>query len=243
MNKGIQQWYWKHCKKCDRWLIGNSINFQKDNSKKDHLKSNCKQCCAIQEKNKERNLQRKHIGPKMTKEEREESAKKASQKYRENNKDKIKEAGRRYRENNKDKIKEKNKKYRENNPDIIFNHAHKRRKLIENQGNGINKNQWIEMMTYFNWTCAYSGENLIDIYRTIDHIIPLTKNGVHEIWNLVPMYRSYNSSKKNISPLEWYKQQDYYSEDRLSKIIEWQKYAFNKYANKDDKLILITETI
>ena len=37
MNKGIQQWYWKHCKKCDRWLIGNSINFQKDNSKKDDV--------------------------------------------------------------------------------------------------------------------------------------------------------------------------------------------------------------
>ena len=228
MNKGIQQWCWKYCKKCNRWLIANSINFQKDNSKKDHLKSNCKQCCAIQEKNKQRNLQRKHIKSKMTEEERKESARKASKKYS---------------ENNKDKIKEKNKKYRENNPDIIFNHSHKRREMIENQGDGINKDQWIEMMTYFNWTCAYSGKDLIDIYRTIDHIIPLTKNGVHEIWNLVPMYRSYNSSKKNFTPLEWYKQQDYYSENRLNKIIEWQKYAFNKYANENDELILITEAL
>ena len=54
MNKGLHQWCWKHCNKCDRWLIANNINFQKDNSKKDKLKTICKQCCSIQEKNKVR---------------------------------------------------------------------------------------------------------------------------------------------------------------------------------------------
>lgn len=37
--------------------------------------------------------------------------------------------------------------------------------------------------------------------------------------------------------LEWYKQQSFFSEERLRKIYEWQEYAFNKYAEiNDDKV-------
>ena len=33
--------------------------------------------------------------------------------------------------------------------------------------------------------------------------------------------------------LEWYKQQDFFSEERLIKIREWQEYAYNKYYIKE----------
>ena len=306
MNKGIQQWCWKHCKKCDRWLIANSINFQKDNSKKDHLKSNCKQCCAIQERNKTRN--KKEIKSKKTKEkpkvknqkskdldyhkkwyeknkkkelekskqyyqnnkekilknrkQRYENNKEISRQkareyyennkddillyqkeYRDNHKEEINEYQRTYYQENKEKVQIKNKEYAKNNPDKIFNYINNRREVLSSQGNGINKEQWLEMMNFFDWKCAYSDENLNDIYRSIDHIISLKKGGVHEVWNCVPMYKNYNFSKQDSNPLKWYKKQSFYSEKRLNKIIKWQKYAFNKYANKNDKLILITETI
>ena len=65
--------------------------------------------------------------------------------------------------------------------------------------------------------------------RTIDHIIPINKNGKHEIWNCVPMTKSYNSSKQDKDLLEWYKEQPFFSEERLQKIYEWQEYAFNKW--------------
>lgn len=32
---------------------------------------------------------------------------------------------------------------------------------------------------------------------------------------------------------EWYQQQEYYSEERLNKIYEWQEYAKNKWNNKE----------
>ena len=88
------------------------------------------------------------------------------------------------------------------------------------------------MMNFFEWKCAYS-----DIYiggknqniRSIDHIIALDNGGLNEIWNCIPMYRPYNSSKNTKDMLEWYQQQDFYSEERLQKIYEWQEYAYNKW--------------
>ena len=85
------------------------------------------------------------------------------------------------------------------------------------------------MMEFFNWKCAYSGIQLNKGNRSIDHIIPLSKGGKHEIWNCVPMYKSYNCSKYNNNILDWYIQQPFYSEERLNKVYEWVEYAKNKY--------------
>lgn len=134
-----------------------------------------------------------------------------------------------WEENNKERRREVSKQWREDNPDKIFNYANKRRQLEENQGNGISKEQWLEMMKFFEWKCAYSGVTLNKNSRSIDHIIPLSKGGENEIWNLVPMHKSYNSQKNVIDMLEWYQRQEFYSEKRLNKIYEWIEYAKNKY--------------
>ena len=91
------------------------------------------------------------------------------------------------------------------------------------------------MMIFFDWKCAYSGEKLTEDNRSIDHIIPLDKNGENEVWNCVPMIKNYNSSKKNKNVIEWYVQQPFYSEERLIKIQEWIKYAKIKYKNNKEK--------
>lgn len=43
------------------------------------------------------------------------------------------------------------------------------------------------------------------------------------------MVKSYNISKLNRNMEDWYRQQEYFSEERLQKIYEWCKYAFNKW--------------
>ena len=102
-------------------------------------------------------------------------------------------------------------------------------------------------MNFFEWKCAYSDECIggrDNENRTIDHITPLNLSGVHEIWNLVPMLKSYNSSKQDRLPMKWYKQQDFYSEERLNKIVKWQIYAYDKWSTEEDiPLILITDNI
>ena len=166
--------------------------------------------------------------------------------YHEDNRDKISEYHKQHYKENRDKILEQRKQYYENNKDkelerckqyrdtpqgqvVAFNKNHRRRLRKQNQGNGINTEQWKECMNYFNWECAYSGITLTKENRSIDHIKPLNQDGEHEIWNVVPMDRGLNSSKNNKDLLEWYKEQPFFSEERLQKIYEWQEYAFNKW--------------
>ena len=111
----------------------------------------------------------------------------------------------------------------------MINSRNKRRSKEENQGNGITKDQWLEMMNFFDWKCAYSGMYLNKNDRTIDHIIPLNNYGEHEVWNLVPMYKNYNSSKNTNNMEDWYIKQDFFDIGRLLKIYEWIEYAFNKW--------------
>ena len=166
--------------------------------------------------------------------------------YHEANREKENERRKRYHEANRDKDLERCKKWYEDNKEkvlkqvkeysqtpqgqvVAFNSRQKRRTKEGQQGTGITKDQWLEMMSFFDWKCAYSGERLTDKTRSIDHIVPLNSNGDNMIWNCVPMKLNYNSSKCAKDMLEWYREQDFFSEARLAKIYEWQEYARKKW--------------
>lgn len=178
-----------------------------------------------------------------------EEIKEAKKKYRENNKEKIRETQRKnylshrderliyqkeYRETHKEKISERNKKYHQENPHIKFNNSNKRRSKFELQGRGITKEQWYEMMNFFDWKCAYSGEYIggDSEFRTIDHIVPIDSGGLNEPWNCVPCFSSYNFSKHINNMEEWYIKQEYYSEERLIEIYTWIEYAYEKWGDE-----------
>ena len=152
--------------------------------------------------------------------------------YRENNKEKIAKYKHQYYEENKEEIAEKGKQYRSKNPHINFNHNIKRRQKEESQGRGLTKEQWYEMMFFFDWCCAYSDEYIggnSSKHRTIDHIIALDNGGLNEPWNCVPCFDNYNYQKHTNNMEDWYIQQEFYSEERLIKIYAWCEYAFNKW--------------
>ena len=160
--------------------------------------------------------------------------------YYEANKEKIAEYHKKYRkqwyENNKEKILEQGKQYYQSPQGQVvrFNNHHRRRLKEEQQGMGITKDQWLEMMQYFDWKCAYSGKRLTKDTRSVDHIVPLNSNGDNMIWNCVPMLRSLNCSKHANNMEEWYREQSFYSEARLAKIYEWQEYAYNKWGKDSE---------
>jgi hypothetical protein len=229
-------------------LVAYEKNFRKRRGGKYGLRAECRNC------------QLKH--EKQYRENNKEEKRKYNKEYYQNNKDKIKECNKKYNLSHKKEISERNKKYRsknrdkllkyskeyynqnkeklneyckeyrKENPDICFNNDTVKRLRKEQQGNGVTKEQWLEMMTFFDWKCAYSGERLSNENRTIDHIIPLNNGGLNEIWNCVPMLRNYNSSKRTNEMLKWYTRQAYFNEERLQKIYEWQEYAFEKWGNK-----------
>ena len=246
----------KRCSKCGE--IKHISRFHKDKNGKYKTRPDCKECSRkyqkeynknnkekISNRNKERYEKNKNNILKHQKEYNENNKEKISKRkniWYEENKDNILKRSKERYEKNKDSILEKqkeyNKKWAKNNPEKIFNKSNKRRNKEENQGRGITKEQWLEMMNFFDWKCAYSGEkmesNKTTNGRTIDHIVALDNNGENEIWNCIPMKKGYNTSKHTKYMLEWYLEQPFFSIERLTKIYEWRIYAYWKWKEETE---------
>ena len=151
--------------------------------------------------------------------------------YREKNKGIIKERKEVYRKENKDKIRESQRKYWQSERGKVKMNikVSKRRALIKGNGGSYTVEQWKECLNYFNNECAYTGQVLDNEILHVEHVQAISKGGTSYIWNLCPSIASANLSKNNSELEEWYKQQEYYSEERLNKIYEWQEYSYNKY--------------
>ncbi len=70
----------------------------------------------------------------------------------------------------------------------------------------------------WNHECAYCGVKERNKEMTIDHIIPIAKQGTDEYSNLVPACRSCNLSKGNRAVRQWYFDQPEYTKERWLKI-------------------------
>ena len=203
----------KACTSCGKLLPNTKEYFYEGGKRKDGtkpLKSICKECEKLYHKTQDKIYYQEH----------KERRKEAHKIWYQNNREKRLEYWQEYRKSERGKQAIVAKR---------FNDHNRRRVLKQNQGKGITAEQYKEVMSFFDWKCAYSGEKLKKDTRTLDHIIPLKQGGDHEIWNLVPMTRSLNCSKQEKDMLEWYKEQDCYSEARLAKIYEWQEYARKKW--------------
>lgn len=225
----------KVCSKCKRILVANNSNFHRIKGGKYGLNSVCKACkkkyVESNESYKEYQKQWHKENVSRYKEYRNNWRKENEPHLKEHQKKYQKEYQKEWYKKNKEEKKKYVKQWREENSEKVFNYNNKRRQREENQGNGITKEQWLEMMEFFDWKCAYSGEYIGNNseLRTIDHIIPLSKGGLNEPWNCVPMCRSYNISKHVENMEDWYVEQNFFDIDRLLKIYEWIEYAYNKF--------------
>ena len=69
----------------------------------------------------------------------------------------------------------------------------------------------------FNYCCAYCGSfEGLDIQ--MEHVVPRSKNGAHCMANIIPACKRCNTSKYNYDMVTWYKQQTFYTKERLNKI-------------------------
>ena len=209
---------YKVCSSCGDILLNTTDNFRKVTKS---YSSKCKKCeCKASKQWYDSHKEQRAEHDKIYYQEHKERKQETSKIWYQNNREKQLERWQEYRKSDHGKQVIAAKR---------FNERNRRRLWEQNQGKGITTEQYKEVMSFFDWKCAYSGEKLKKDTRTLDHIIPLKQGGDHEIWNLVPMARSLNSSKCAKDMLEWYKEQDFYSEARLAKIYEWQEYAIKKW--------------
>ena len=210
---------YKVCSSCGDILLNTTDNFRKVTKS---YSSKCKKCeCKASKQWYDSHKEQRAEHDKIYYQEHKERKQETSKIWYQNNREKQLERWQEYRKSDHGKQVIAAKR---------FNERNRRRLWKQNQGKGITSEQYKEVMSFFDWKCAYSGEKLKKDTRTLDHIISLKQGGDHEIWNLVPMTRSLNSSKQEKDMLEWYKQQDCFDEARLTKIYKWQEYAKAKYS-------------
>lgn len=83
------------------------------------------------------------------------------------------------------------------------------------------KRKWRESIKEkWNYQCAYCGseDNL-----TLDHITPRSKGGSDRLTNVLCACKECNNSKNHQTWYDWYMKQSFFTTEKLSAIIEWQK--------------------
>lgn len=226
---------YKICTRCNKELPATTEFFTVNNSNPSGLYSLCKQCKGERDfEYRQKNKDKKAKTDKAYREANEEKIKqyqkvhykknfkkiqKKSMAYYRENKEQIKKQTKTYAMNNPQKTRKWKKKWRDSNPEKIA--VIVQRRIADKRGveNALTPEQWKQCLEFFNYRDAYTGLGMETISQ--DHVIPLNKSGPYTRDNIVPCDKCVNSSKQDSDMEEWFKKQDYFSEERLAKIYEW----------------------
>jgi 5-methylcytosine-specific restriction endonuclease McrA len=119
-------------------------------------------------------------------------------KWRDDNPDKVREAQRKYRQSHPEIYREATKKYYLANPEV--KRALERKRKARKHDNAIFYISTKELKSLYAGPCSYCGASG---EMTLDHVVPISKGGVHGVSNLVPACNSCNSSKGQKVLIEW----------------------------------------
>ena len=72
----------------------------------------------------------------------------------------------------------------------------------KNRARDLRKSKWWRNKLSLG-ICHYCGNKFSKDLLTMDHIIPLSRGGTSERFNIVPACKDCNNKKKNLLPAEW----------------------------------------
>lgn len=186
----------KGCRCCgEKKEIG---SFGKDNSRKDGHYVYCKECCA--EKRRKYAEYNKVYQRKRYKERKEKYQRKKKQYYEENKEKILEESAKRYvknrkryletnkawQEKNREKCNQIKRNWKKRNPKRTYSYVVERRMRLRNQ---IPEGTDLEAVRKFSEGCPPGME--------VDHIIPISKGGLHCVENLQYLTPEENRRKYN----------------------------------------------
>jgi 5-methylcytosine-specific restriction endonuclease McrA len=99
-----------------------------------------------------------------------------------------------------EKQKQQNKQWRENNRkkyNLIHRLSEQKRRYKLRNGGTFTTKQWYDLIEKYGYRCAICGKRFSRYQLTIDHIIPISKNGLNIIDNIQPLCPICNSKKGN----------------------------------------------
>lgn len=230
----------KICSMCKRKLPLTS--FSKHKSSKNGIRSYCKECAKgyktkwdeenrdknlayKKEYNKEHALQNVEYSKRYRLEHLEQCREYDKQRYqliKETKKDYDKIRNSHYYKEHKEDIIKKVKQYVKKNREKtkVYKKKNKllRKKISSKLPCTFTSLEWEKCLAYFNNKCAYCDT---ETNMTQDHVIPVTKGGSYTTDNIIPACCSCNSSKSNNDMETWYKERDYFTQERLHNIKEY----------------------
>lgn len=222
----------KVCSHCKRELEFSC--FCNDKTQRDGLSNTCRDCRSANNKKYEQDHKNERAEYKRNYRKRNrDSLSVYNKQYNQEHVEDISQRRKLYYKANRNQLIEATRIWKKNNPDKIqaYNESekvkimkksyrHKRRALIAN-ANGCYTGVDVEdLLMFFNNRCAYTGEQLVEHFH-LDHVVPLVSGGTNYIWNIVPSNPVPNLSKGGKDMETWFREQEYFSEERLNQIYEW----------------------
>lgn len=109
------------------------------------------------------------------------------------------ESARRWRTAHPKQMKKSLRKWQVAHPEKIAEYHNSRRAhKVNAEGNGVTAEQWHNMKEDYNHICVYCAQKKPLI---MEHVVPLSRGGRHDIDNVIPACGSCNSKKHNSSLL------------------------------------------
>lgn len=82
----------------------------------------------------------------------------------------------------------------------------------------------------WNHECGYCGDKA----TSLDHIIPRFKSGCSNRHNLIPACKRCNANKASNEMETWYKQQSFFTQEKLDAIKSWMEVDYLKVVDLQD---------
>lgn len=82
--------------------------------------------------------------------------------------------------------------------------------------------EWSAIKNHWDYRCCYCERKGKGKHLTKDHVIPKSKQGATKINNIIPACSHCNCLKGDQDMEEWFRSQEFFDEDRLKYIYEWQ---------------------
>lgn len=227
----------KTCTNCGETKV--LSDYYKDKKGRLGVQARCKSCNKIRKKayndankDKIKAYNQKHYVEKR------EVHRECSKRYYEKNSEQIKANAKRWEKENPERKAERNAQYRKekpelqkarqmryklNNPERVrelgVKHSHERRARMRELIYDLTEEQWQDTLKEFSHSCAYCGKTNCKLEQ--EHVVPVTSDGGYTKHNIVPACKSCNVSKHDTELVEWYKKQDYFSNERLLKVLDF----------------------
>ena len=222
------------CKKCCLKIAKG--NYEKEAKRKSEWYENNKERAktsikAHYERNKEEYLQKfrdRYV-------EKRDEYRSYARRYYKLNKEQIKQKTRSYYLEYREEVLLKQKQYRQKNADKIAAYfkdyeqtperqkymriARARRKATKDKLPAtLTAEQWNDCLVFFNNACAYCG---VAGALQQEHFIPVVNNGAYTKDNIIPACSKCNNSKKATDFFDWYPKQEFYSQLKEGKILDY----------------------